>query len=325
LRERPDRPDAIELVRDLIPLYPAVSELDRWLGNCPTRIGRADEAVRVFTEAIRLGSGNPWQSHNYGQMQEVALLLGRYDEAVDWGERALASNPEDAGVMRSGILGQLAAAEWLRGRPEQARRRLAESHRAWQYGTARGFMWWSADGPFYASQLGRLRDALRLAGERDHADETADFGTPADDRLHARYAGPTPLSVPGATTIRTEELARLLATELPATGPPIVIDTMTISGVRSLPGAVGLPYAASGGSLSGVTQDHLRAKLAELTHGDLARPIVAVGWNSECFDGRNLALRLVALGYTRVFWYRGGREAWEVNALPETPLTVSDW
>lgn len=40
----------------------------------------------------------------------------------------------------------------------------------------------------------------------------------------------------------------------------------------------------------------------------VARPIVAVGCNSERFDGYNLALRLVALGYKNVYWYRGGRE-----------------
>ena len=62
-----------------------------------------------------------------------------------------------------------------------------------------------------------------------------------------------------------------------------------------------------------------------LTNGDLTRPIVAVGWNSERFDGRNLALRLVALGYTNVYLYRGGREAWEVNGLPEAQLTPQDW
>ncbi|HME27856.1 MAG TPA: hypothetical protein VKI44_42150 [Acetobacteraceae bacterium] len=39
----------------------------------------------------------------------------------------------------------------------------------------------------------------------------------------------------------------------------------------------------------------------------------------------NLALRLVALGYTQVYWYRGGREAWEVNGLPETKLDVQEW
>jgi adenylate cyclase len=48
----------------------------------------------------------------------------------------------------------------------------------------------------------------------------------------------------------------------------------------------------------------------ELTAGDFHRPVVAVGWNPERFDGHNLTLRLAALGYTQVYWYRGGREAW---------------
>jgi hypothetical protein len=33
-----------------------------------------------------------------------------------------------------------------------------------------------------------------------------------------------------------------------------------------------------------------------LTTGDFATPIVVIGWNSERFDGRNLTLRLAALG-----------------------------
>ena len=34
----------------------------------------------------------------------------------------------------------------------------------------------------------------------------------------------------------------------------------------------------------------------------------------------NLALRIAALGYTKVYWYRGGREAWEVAGLPEAAI-----
>ena len=75
-----------------------------------------------------------------------------------------------------------------------------------------------------------------------------------------------------------------------------------------------------GGSFNDAAQDRLRDRMRALTAGDRDRPIVAVGWNAERFDGRNLALRLVALGYTRVYWYRGGREAWEVNGQPETDL-----
>jgi rhodanese-related sulfurtransferase len=88
---------------------------------------------------------------------------------------------------------------------------------------------------------------------------------------------------------------------------------------------VGLKFAGLGGGFTDTAQDHLRSKMQELTSGDLDRPIVAVGWNSERFDGRNLALRLVALGYRQVYWYRGGREAWEVNGLPEGELEVRQW
>jgi adenylate cyclase len=77
--------------------------------------------------------------------------------------------------------------------------------------------------------------------------------------------------------------------------------------------------------LADEAQDRLGRKMRELTTGDFARPIVAVGFNSEHFDGYNLALRLAALGYTRVYWYRGGREAWEVNGLTETSLDVQEW
>jgi adenylate cyclase len=122
------------------------------------------------------------------------------------------------------------------------------------------------------------------------------------------------------TTIRIADLARFLAE-----ARPVVIDTVTNSWERSLPGAVGLRFAGLGGSFVDTAQDHLRAKMRQLTTGDLGRPIVAVGWNSERFDGRNLALRLVALGYAHVYWYRGGREAWEVVGLPEADLDLQEW
>jgi adenylate cyclase len=93
----------------------------------------------------------------------------------------------------------------------------------------------------------------------------------------------------------------------------------------SIPGAVGLKYAGLGGSLTDQAQDRLSSKMDELTKGNPDAPIVAAGWNSERFDGRNFALRLAALGYTQIYWYRGGREAWEVNGLPEINLDVQQW
>ena len=65
--------------------------------------------------------------------------------------------------------------------------------------------------------------------------------------------------------------------------------------------------------------------MQQLTGGDRNVPVVTMGWNAERFQGRNLALRLAALGYTEVYWYRGGTEAWEVAGLPETDLVMQDW
>ena len=172
----------------------------------------------------------------------------------------------------------------------------------------------------WAGLLETYQLSLRAAGLRDHADEDADFAVPSDGNLRDDYAGLTPTTVPGAKTIRTPELQQLLEEQ-----KPLVVDPLLYSWGRSIPGAIGLQNAGHGGSTSDEMQDRLRKKMQQLTKGDLTRAIVAVGWNSERFDGRNLALRLVALGYTNVYWYRGGREAWEVAGLPETQVDVQDW
>ena len=164
----------------------------------------------------------------------------------------------------------------------------------------------------FAAQYERLKDGLRLAGLRDHAEEDADFNVAADQRLHQESSGQTSLTLPGAETIRTDALVRLLAERR-----PIVIDALTNFSGPSLPGAVGLRYVGAGGELTDLAQNRLRTTMQNLTKGDFHAPIVAVGWN--------LALRLVALGYTHISWYRGGRETWEVRGLPETVLTPQDW
>jgi hypothetical protein len=54
-------------------------------------------------------------------------------------------------------------------------------------------------------------------------------------------------------------------------------------------------------------------------------PVVTVGWTSERYQGRNLALKLVALGYTEVYWYRGGREAWAAVGLRQSEIALEEW
>jgi adenylate cyclase len=247
-------------------------------------------------------------------MGKAYLLLGRDEEAIAWTQRSLAAaRPTDVVFHFSGYL-QLAAAYARLGRLGEAHRGLAEVIRLQPYYTVRSTWIGSLE------QIERYRAALRLAGLRDHAEEDADFDVPADGCLRNGIRGLTPTTAPGAATIRTAEVRRLLDGR-----KPIVIDTQWHATGQSIPGAYAFRDAGLGGSMSDAMQDHLQKKMFELTKGDLATPIVAVGWNSESFDGYNLTLRFVALGFTNVYWYRGGCEAWEVAGLPKTAVDVQDW
>jgi hypothetical protein len=109
-----------------------------------------------------------------------------------------------------------------------------------------------------AAQIRSYQDGLRLAGEHDHADEDADFGVPTDGVLHGDIAGFTPKGAPGVKTIRTAELSRFLVE-----ARAVLIDTLSYSWGRSIPGAVGLKFAGLGGSFTDAAQYHLRSKMRD--------------------------------------------------------------
>ena len=131
------------------------------------------------------------------------------------------------------------------------------------------------------------------------------------------------MRIEGCYRFSTSAACHLLIHPIALQRKPLVIDT--INRGRSIPGAVRLWGAGIGGSVSDGFQDRLGRKMQQLTSGDRSKPVVAMGVNSERYHGRNLALWLVALGYTEVYWYRGGREAWQVAGLPDTELVLQDW
>ena len=313
--------EAIEVCERAIRMHP--NRIRGWmgfyneLGRCKTWMGQAEEGIAIETEANRLNPLSPWRFNRYRYIGWYSLLLGRDLDAIDNLERSRAINLEGTPHFH---YRWLAAAYARTGNVEKAQQYIATAGRLWPYDTVRSRAPELLTSPIYVEQFRRFQDALRLAGLRDHADEEADFGVPVDEALHCELAGLTPTEAPGANTIRTPDFVELLARIR-----PIVVDTMTYTWGHSIPGAVGLKHAGLGGNFTDEAQDRLCSKMLELTHHNLDKPIVAVGWNSERFCGRNLALRLVALGYTNVYWYRGGREAWEMAALPENPTDIQDW
>jgi adenylate cyclase len=312
--------EAVAAYQRLLDEYPNASGAYYLMGASLIPLGRSEEAIRMVEETLRRDPLSGWNYDRYADIGFANLLLGRDEESIVWNQRALAASPNSYPIKRAAFLLQLAAAHARLGHLDEAHRALAEADREWPYATVRGTSPGYAANRIFTGQIEQYQAALRLAGLRDHAEEDAEFGLPTDGNLRQSIPGFTPTVVPGATTIHTVELKRFLDEH-----KPVLIDTLYHSWGRSIPGAVGLKNAGRGGSTSDSMQDRLRKKMQVLTTGDLATPIVVIGWNSERFDGRNLSLRIAALGYTQIYWYRGGREAWEVAGLPETPVDIQDW
>ena len=311
-------PEVLAAAQRVIDRFPNSRGPRQWGGICLTRMGRAAEAIPEIESAIRVNPRDPSIATRYRYMGYPLLFLGRYDEAVSWFERSLAANPGARPDIRSDSYAAIAAAQALAGHIEQARLSAIEASRLRPSITARGFYSYYPKNPVLAAQIAHMRDGLRLAGMRDHADEDADFGLLSDSVLHTDYEAPTPTTAPGALTIRTPELAKLVEQR-----KPLVLDTSRWR--VSIPGTVQLSGAGIGGSDVGRISGANARKMQQLTGGDRTMPIVTVAFNSEHYYGRNLALRLVALGYTNIYWYRGGKEAWEVAGLPETAMDAQDW
>jgi TolB-like protein/DNA-binding winged helix-turn-helix (wHTH) protein/Tfp pilus assembly protein PilF len=312
--------EAFRAYERLLDEYPNHGPAYNQMGYCLVRTGRAEEAIPMIERAIRLDPRSPFNYSRYENMSMALLMIGRDEEAIGWSQRALAANPTVFPHLRAQHNIRMAAANARLGYFDEAHRLLTDANRIWPYDTVRTHWPDDPSSTVLTLQIERYQAALRLAGHRDHAEEEADFGIAPDAALHRDLAGLTPIVAPGATTIRTAELQQLLAERR-----PIVIDPMMYSWGRSIPGAIGLKRTGWGSSFSDAAQGRLCRKMQTLAEGDLSTPIVAIGFNSERFDGRNLALRLVKLGYTNVYWYRSGREAWEANGLPERAVDVQPW
>lgn len=156
---------------------------------------------------------------------------------------------------------------------------------------------------------GTIVAAMLLACGLALANEDADFGvaTTRDLRL-ADYAAPTPREVPGARTIRTLQLQAWLQRAAPMR--PVLVDVVGGEGHDSIPGAIWLPGAGRGRAFDDAVQAQLARALEVLTGRSNARPIVFFCVGVNCWLSYNAALRAAALGYSEVYWYRGGIEAW---------------
>jgi rhodanese-related sulfurtransferase len=297
--------------------------------KCGRCWGRPEDAAPLIERAASLNPLSANRDAIYASLGRMLIMLERDADAVEWlerGLRAVADQPpskiaerEPGDFVRENIELYLAAAYALSGRLDDAHAMLASamsSERTMDF-TLRTFL----NGiPIYydahrQEQERRIAEGFRRAGVRDHLDEQADYHIKSTADLPDKRNGPTPVSVPGATAIRTEEMVQLLQTK----PSPLVLTTAIAN--PTIPGAI-LVNLPNSGNLADEWQTALGKLVGEATNGDKQRPIVTFAYSINRWHSRNLALRLIALGYTNVYWYRGGWEAWDAHDLSKAPLVM---
>jgi TolB-like protein/tetratricopeptide (TPR) repeat protein len=316
--------EASLVLQRLVASYPNNYAGHRMLARCAMIMGRSGDAITLLRKTIRHDPLSQSNRLAHSLIGNCLLLQGDAAEAIAWLERGLSETPEAERRSKGQQNLWLASAYAVMGETESAARALSEANLSWPFGTIRSL--WpfyeprGLPGPVYSEQIQRVQEGLRLAGLREYAEETTDFGAAPIRSLSPDPVGQTPLSCPGAMTIHTPELVRLLHK-----CSPVLIDVALGSWGKSLPGAVGLQGTGHGAEFSERVQNRLAHKIIDLTKNDLAAPVVVFCRNSERFTAYNLVLRLISLGCTNIYWYRGGIEAWLSNNLPSGDLVLQDW
>lgn len=140
--------------------------------------------------------------------------------------------------------------------------------------------------------------------------ERQDMGVPPQSSLkNGNMGGPTPASIPGGRLITTPEVLQAL------NNPRANVVVLDVLGAQQrLPNAVNAVDASAGGSFNDRTQSEFENQLSQLTNGRMDAPMILYCSSINCWMSYNAALRAIHAGYTNVYWYRGGLEAWNTMA-----------
>ena len=147
----------------------------------------------------------------------------------------------------------------------------------------------------------------------------------ADGYRLDRYRSPTPATVEGAQTIDTATLQRMLE----SADQPVLIDVfrrpwlhgqfVSDEAHQNIPGSLWLANVGEG-TAEAPWLDYFSHYLKQACDGDHARALVLY-CKSDCWLSWNASKRAAALGYTRLYWYRDGIDAWQQAGLPVQTAT----
>jgi PQQ-dependent catabolism-associated CXXCW motif protein len=153
------------------------------------------------------------------------------------------------------------------------------------------------------------------------ADEARDWGVAPPPSYRAKdYHAPTPNTVPGARVVTTAELKAMLERE----PRPFLIDVLSGPAHRTLPGSVWL-HNGGLGDFDAAEEKRFLDTVALLAGNDKARHLVYFCSGPRCWLSYNAALRTARAGYSNVYWYRGGIDAWRAASHPTFTSDNFQW
>jgi adenylate cyclase len=310
--------EAVSLYNHILDTAPNATSLILQVGFCSCWASAADE-LEPLRRTIRLNPRSAQVERLKWQYARDLLIVGRTAEAIAELEPLVASRGPGEPSRWQSYARLLLAIGYVRGAQfDDAKKTVAMAMKA---ENLREFtVWrWDQDIPRYSSPenvlaLKHMGDDLLIAGVPMKLDERADSGVPSGGELQdvSGLASPTPMTVPGGQTVTTPEVEELLAKQ-----NPLILSAAGVS--PTIPGAymVAIP---GGGTVHDDWQVRLGRLMNELSKGDLDRPILVFSYSIYRWPARNLALRLIALGYRNVLWYRGGLQAWRESGHRVKPF-----
>jgi PQQ-dependent catabolism-associated CXXCW motif protein len=167
-----------------------------------------------------------------------------------------------------------------------------------------------------SAQINEWRFTDIVMTQSGYANEFTDFGVPPQSVLQENVGSDTPVGILGAQTISTSDLYAAIQRGSLDGSPFVTVDVLYDAHGKTIRGAKRIPEGGDAGSFDDNDQQRIRTQLNTLVKGNLTMPIVFFCEGVVCWESYNAALRAEKMGFTRVYWYRGGINAWKEAGLP---------
>ena len=149
------------------------------------------------------------------------------------------------------------------------------------------------------------------------AAEAADFGVApsrviSTSQVSDRAMLALPTMVPSVDTLTTVQLDAFIKSHPNA----VLVDAIVAATHKTVPGAYWMPELGQV-TLGQFELNKIEGTMREATGGDRSRPVIVFERSSTFgWFGYHGVLRLLGMGYSNIYWYRGGIDAWHDAQFP---------